>query len=336
MGEIIDIHVHFGAPKNNKNECFWSKKFEQQPAYWFMKITSGSLFKKLTYDSVYSQLMKAISKAEDVDKVVLLAMDRVYNEDGEPCNEETHLYVPNSFVIDLAKNNEKILTGASVHPYRTDWQKELEYCWKAGAKLIKWIPSSQQIDPANNKCIPFYEKLIEYELPLLVHSGPEYAIPTSNGEYEKKNNPKYLRKALDMGVKIIIAHCALPFWGEADKDYLDDMDDFFKLFEELKNKNWKLYADMSALTTPLRSQYIPKVKEKIPHDRLLFGSDYPIPASELSYKGTKNIIYWLKLFYSALKEKNPLDKNYKLIKQMKFNDEVFTNPYKLFSEIKSF
>ena len=336
MEDIIDIHVHFGAPKNKANDCFWSSKFESTPAYWFMKITSGSFFKKLTYESVYKQLMKAINKSKKVDKVVLLAMDRVYFENGELSknDEETHLYVPNSFIIDLAKKNEKILIGASVHPYRKDWEQELEHCWKSGARLIKWIPSSQQIDPTHSKCIPFYKKLIEYNLPLLVHCGPEYAIPTSKPGFNEKNNPKYLRKPLDMGVKIIIAHCSLPFWGELDTDYLDDMKEFYKLFEESKNNNWKLYADMSALTTPLRNKFIPKIKEKISHDRLLFGSDYPVPASELSYKNTKNIYYWLKLFFRAIKEKNPLDKNYKLIKQMKFNDEVFTNPYRLFSEIK--
>ena len=116
-----------------------------------------------------------------------------------------------------------------------------------GAVLCKWIPSSQQIDVTNEKCFPVYDYLAEHNLPLLVHSGPEYSIPTSNESFIEFNNPKYLRPALDRGVTVIIAHCALPYFGALDTKYQDDMEEFYKLFEESKTKPWKLYADLSAL-----------------------------------------------------------------------------------------
>ncbi|MBL7127999.1 MAG: amidohydrolase family protein [Ignavibacteria bacterium] len=331
--EVIDMHVHFGAPEDVQSGCYWSSKFEGTPAFWFMKITSGSFFTKFTKEKILKKLLKVINKSVEVDKCVLLAMDEVYDENGKSKPDETHLYVPNSYIVELADKNDRILFGSSIHPYRKDWQDELEKCMENGACLCKWIPSSQQIDPTHVKCESFYRKLTEYKLPLLIHCGPEYAIPTSNTDCNENNNPKYLRKALDMGVTVIIAHCSLPYFGLFDAEYFDDMEEFYKLFADERINEWKLYADLSALATPLRSNFISGIINKIPHDRLVFGSDYPIPASELSYKKSKNIIKWIILFFKALSIKNPLDKNYHLVEKMGFDKNVFTNASKLFDSI---
>ena len=336
MGDIIDIHVHFGVPANNQNDCYWSEKFEQQLAYLFLKLSWCALFKKLTAQDIEKILIGAVTKAKKVDKCVLLAMDKVYDLNGnikQPERETTHLYVPNSYIIGLKEKYTQILFGASVHPYRPDWKQELEYCLQNGARLCKWIPSSQQIDLTNEKCIPVYEFLASHNLPLLVHSGPEYTIPTSDDHYIEMNNPKYLRTALDMGVTVIVAHCALPYFGELDSKYLDDLDEFYKLIEESKTKNWKLYADVSALAEPFRNEYVPEIKQRIPYDRLLFASDYPLPASELSYKKSKNIFRWLKLASRIFSIKNPIDKNYFVIKKMGFDKTIFTNASELFEKI---
>ncbi len=325
MGEIIDMHVHFGGPKNPDNECYWSDTFKKQPAYWLLKLTSYSLFKEPSFDEVEKKILSVINGAKKVDKVVLLAMDKVYRSNGTPVDSETHLYVPNDYIIKLARENPRILLGASVHPYRNDWKEELDKCRSNGAVLCKWIPSSQQIDVTDEKCFPVYDYLAEHNLPLLVHSGPEYSIPTSDDRFIEFNNPKYLRTALDRGVTVIIAHCALPYFGALDTKYQDDMEEFFKLFEESKNKSWKLYADLSAIAEPLRNAYVPEILAKIPQDRLLFGSDYPIPPSEFSYKKGKNIIKWIRLTLKALSIRNPLDKNYFVLEKMGFSNQVFNN-----------
>ena len=328
MPEIIDIHVHFGGPRNSKNGCYWSETFKKQPAYWLLKLTSYSLFKEPTFEEVERKILSVINGAKKVDKVVLLAMDKVYDLDGNPREKEgnkeiTHLYVPNDYIIQLAKKNHRILVGASVHPYRNDWKGELNKCLSNGAVLCKWIPSSQQIDVTNEKCFPMYDYLAKHNLPLLVHSGPEYSIPTSDDRFIEFNNPKYLRAALDRGVTVIIAHCSLPYFGALDTKYQDDMEEFYKLFEESKNKPWKLYADLSAIAEPLRNAYVPDILAKIPQDRLLFGSDYPIPPSEFSYKKSKNIIKWIRLTIKAFSIRNPLDKNYFILKKMGFDEQVF-------------
>ena len=88
------------------------------------------------------------------------------------------------------------------------------------------------------------------------------------------------------------------------------------------------------LAEPLRNAYIPDILAKIPQDRLLFGSDYPIPPSEFSYKKGKNIIKWIKLTFEAFSIRNPLDKNYYLLKKMGFDSQIFKNNSKLLGQIK--
>ncbi|NIM89681.1 MAG: amidohydrolase family protein [Candidatus Aminicenantes bacterium] len=335
--EIIDMHLHFGAPEDEESGCYWSEEFTKQPAYLALLLLTGSLCKKIDIHHIRKHLLGVINRSKYVDKSVLLALDQVYDETGNVQPEQTHLFVPNSYLSDLAKENRRVLLGASVHPYRNDWEDELEFCLQNKAVLCKWIPSSQLINPEHPKCLPFYKKLVDYKLPLLCHTGPEYAIPTSDETYVEYNNPKYLRTALDEGVVVIIAHCAMPFFGLLDVDYQDDFGEFLKLFEEADQNNWNLFADLSAICSPFRTRYIKIIKENlknIPASKLLYASDYPIPLSELTYNKSTNFFSWLKFVLKVRLTKNPLDKNFLVIKGMEFDDSIFTNAAKLFANIQ--
>ena len=125
MVEIIDIHVHFGAPYDPASGCYWSETFEKTAAYWFMKLMSGSLFKKLTIAHIEKKLLEIINDSKKVDKCVLLAMDKVYDENGNAKDNETHLYVPNTYKKPCRKT---IPVYSSGHPFtpierigKTNW-----------------------------------------------------------------------------------------------------------------------------------------------------------------------------------------------------------------------
>ena len=334
MSETIDVHIHYGSPKDEKTGCYWSADFEKTAAYLAMLLVTKSLLKKATPERIQKVIFGAINKSKYVDKSVILALDEVYYENGDKHPEQTHMFVPNKYVAKLAAENSRMLFGASVHPYREDWEQALDYCIDQGAVLCKWIPSSQQINPSLHKCLPFFKKLAKHNLPLLCHAGPEYAIPTSNEDYNKYNNPSFLRNALNLGVTIIIAHCSLPYFGVLEDEYKDDYEDFYKLFDEAKTRSWKLYADLSAVATTFRRFYIDDIIKKIDPKYLLFASDYPIPTSVLSYNESKNIFRWFKyILKEVLAINNPLDKNFKLIKGMGFDDIIFKNAGFLFSKI---
>jgi predicted TIM-barrel fold metal-dependent hydrolase len=334
MSDVIDMHVHFGAPDDPESGCYWSPAFEKTAAYYAILLITGSMFKPMTIDRVREHLAHQIKTARFVNKTVLLALDEVYDTSGLKHREWTHLHVPNSYLAQWAQQEERILFGCSVHPFREDWEEQLNFSLQSQTVLCKWIPSSQLINPADDQCLPFYRKLADLKLPLLCHAGPEYAIPTSDSAYDSYNNPKYLRKALDLGVTVIIPHCALPYFWFLDADYQDHYREFLNLMRDADKKGWNLYADVSAIATPLRAPYIAEIIDKVSAERILFGSDYPIPLSEFTYNRSKNIWTWLRFVAKTMLVKNSLDKNYLVVKKMGFDQRIFTNASRLFSQIK--
>ncbi len=331
-GEVIDVHIHFGAPSdpNDPNGCYWSKEFEKTITYFAMRLVTKTLFTKVTIEKVKEHLLKAIGTSKKVQKGVFLGLDQVYDTDGTLRKDLTSLYVANNYLANLAKENSRVLFGASVNPYRKDWEKELDYCLANEAVLCKWLPSAQNIDPSHVECIPFYKKLAHHNLPLLCHCGPEYSIPPFDDQRQKLNHPLLLRNALDEGVTVVVAHLALPLFITDNKDYLNEL---FQLFKEAPGKNWKLYADISAMLFPNRSFVLQDEWNNIPQDRLIMGSDYPIPMSDFSITNSSNIITRIKLFFKTLFMSNPIDKNYELLKGIGFDNSVFTRASELFANI---
>ena len=322
--EIIDVHVHFGASEDPDSGCYWSKEFENGIAFFAMRLVTNNLFGKLTIQRITKHMLSVINSSKHVNKTVVLGLDQVYDGSGSIIKDKTHLYVPNLFLAKFACENDRILFGASIHPYRNDWQEELQFCLDNKAVLCKWIPSSQQIDLTDPRLRPFYEKLAENNLPLLCHVGPEAAIPPFDKPSQELNSPRLLRYALDTGVTVIAAHAALPLLPpplESDLPYRELID----LFNEGRAKNWKLYADISAINLGPRNLYIDKIKTEIPPQKLIFGSDYPIPILDISQKPRISIWRWLKHFFQTIVIKNPLDKNYALIKNMDFDESLFYN-----------
>ena len=55
------------------------------------------------------------------------------------------------------------------------------------------------IDPASPKCNQFYQKLHEYNMPIISHTGRESAV---QGGDQTFGNPLKMRKALDSGVRV--------------------------------------------------------------------------------------------------------------------------------------
>jgi predicted TIM-barrel fold metal-dependent hydrolase len=326
--EVIDIHLHFGAPSGPGSGCYWSKEFERGLAFLAMRLVTRSLCRHITLQSATEHILEVINGSRFVHKSVVLALDEAYDDQGRPHPEQTHLYVPNGYLAGLAKDNTRVLFGASVHPFRPDWEDELQKCLAEGCVLCKWIPSSQQIDPSHPRCLPFYRRLRDEQLPLLCHVGPEGAIPPFDLASQGLNSPRLLRSALEAGVTVIAAHAALPLLPpplESDRYYRELID----LFLEGEPKGWNLYADLSAINLGPRMSYIDRVKVDIPPERLVFGSDYPLPILDISQRPRLSLWQRLKYFLQTIAAKNPLDKNYLLIKNMEFDEALFTNASKI-------
>src|SRR5688572_13904028 len=182
-----------------------SDRLQRSAAFRFMRWRLGAKgYDASTERHLERKLIETIDGNEILDAAVVLAFDAVYDKDGRRDDANTHLYVTNNYVIELARRHPKVLFGASVHPYRTDAVAEVERCVKAGAVLMKWLPITQNMDPADERCIPFYEALAHHKLPLLSHTGGEKSLPNLDTSLAA---PRLLEPALARGVTVIGAHC---------------------------------------------------------------------------------------------------------------------------------
>lgn len=97
------------------------------------------------------RLSETAADAAHLDGVVVLSLDGIVNERGELDCKQTQVYIPNDYVAEQADLYPNIYFGASINPYRHDALSRLEQVKKQGAKLIKWIPNIQHIDPSDER-----------------------------------------------------------------------------------------------------------------------------------------------------------------------------------------
>ena len=214
-------------------------------------------------------------------KILLFAFDRHYGEDGKRDDDRTSFYVPDAYARETAREHQRVFEWvASIHPYRADAIAALEQAKKDGARAVKWLPAAMGIDPASPRCDRFYETAARLNAPIISHAGLERAVLGGNQEF---GNPLRLRRALDAGVRIVVAHCA-SMGQDRDLDkgengpLVDSFSLFVRLFENPKYEK-KLFGDLSAMTQVNRAgPALAKVIERTEwHPRLLNGSDYPLP-----------------------------------------------------------
>jgi uncharacterized protein len=286
--ELIDCHLHILGKGTGDTGCYanpdyfsWKHPVERTRMIGLM--SSADVDDESRSDQEYvERLFKLIDDMPVKGKMMLLALDKAHDEDGSPNEELTKFYVPNEYIYEVCKQRpESCIPVMSVHPYRKDAISELEKWASKGVKMVKWLPNAMGMDPSHKKCIPFYRKMEELDLILLGHAGKETAIEVF--KYRNLGNPLLYRTPLDMGVKVIIAHCAGLGTGK-DLDAkipipIKNHKLFLRLMDE-KQYEGLLFGDISALTNINRmGAPLKQILERTDiHHRLINGSDYPLPA----------------------------------------------------------
>jgi mannonate dehydratase len=233
-------------------------------------------------DRGYVERALALLAALRGTKMLLYAFERAHDERGAPLPQRSGLYVPDAYARDTARAYPQAFEWvASVHPYRADCVPALERARAEGARAVKWLPAAMGIDPASALCDRFYAALARLRLPLVTHAGLSRAILGT--DLQDYGNPLRLRRALDAGVRVVVAHCAS--MGEdrdLDRGAHGPLVESFALFARLMDEPRYaplLYGDLSAITQVRRAaDALPRVLERADwHARLLNGSDYPLP-----------------------------------------------------------
>lgn len=286
--EIRDYHVHLAGIGSGNTGCFINPNMQsvlslRQHIIYKVILSASGIRQLNTADHQYVQRLVALSKGFPYKmKMGLLALDTFYNHKGEPNWNKTLLYVPNQYVMEVYRNYPAIFFPIiSIHPYRKDAIEELEKWAQQGVKIVKWLPNSMNIDPSHKNCESFYKTLVKYDMTLLVHAGKEETLRIPGLQY--LGNPLLLRRALETGVRIIVAHFASVGSNEdveaKSKRKVKNFDLLLRLMND-SNYTSNLFCDIScaltltrvgeALHTMLDAMYF--------QGRLVNGSDYPIPA----------------------------------------------------------
>ena len=285
---LVDHHVHIAGLGSNGSKAFvnakmrtWRHPFHRLKFKVYMS-SAGVEDEHRADSQFFDRLADLVSNIHNHGKHRLLAFDKNYLPDGSVNLEKTEFYVPNEYVFKLCEQRpELFVPNISVNPYRPDAVAELEKWARRGARVVKWLPNAMGINPADQRCDPFYQKMKELDLILLSHGGEEKAVEAE--EDQKLGNPLLLRRPLDHGVKVIVAHCAGLGTNEdldtRDRKKLANFDLFLRLMDERRYEGL-VFGEISAMTQFNRAgkPLMTILQRQDLHERLVNGSDYPLPA----------------------------------------------------------
>ncbi|MDI6801892.1 MAG: amidohydrolase family protein [Thermodesulfovibrionales bacterium] len=348
----IDMHFHIignGIDINNVDNDVYM--YADDNHHWFTRIlynlveddlarmeadlnSDGKISTSEYFDVVY----RLVTSAEEIDGVVLLALDAVYSpRTGKINKQKTDLWVSNKFLSrkvrelndhlqnesDAGKRKKRFFFGASINPNRKDWESELEYViTQTDAVLIKIIPSTQHIYLMDDRHRNFYNALSSYNMPLLCHVGPEYSFP--EGMRKKHlDNFKYLEKPLEHDVTVIAAHCSTPVFPMIDPNLIGEFYSFMK--KANSDGKVRLWADTSALSLSTRLSFIQQIVETFPSKWLVNGSDFPIPIDGWPHLPLVTHDITPEEYIAICKTKNPLDRDVRIKRAHGFADSILRN-----------
>jgi predicted TIM-barrel fold metal-dependent hydrolase len=321
---IIDIHCHTAGIGAGASGCFVSRAMRRNVRFHFFLKTFGVSESELQQHGdclVLERLAGRLADSRHVAAAVVLAMDGVVDTHGNLDEAATEIYIPNDFLGRECRNYKNLLFGASINPRRPDAVARLDQAAENGAVLLKWLPSVQMIDPADQRLKPFYRRLQELKLPLLTHTGGEESFTRVDNSLA---DPTRLRLALDEGVTVIAAHCASNGRNDGQKNH----DRLLPLFKSNPN----LYADISSLTQANRLGHLPRVLKQFDyHNRLLYGSDMPIINSFITSPWWHSYRIPLQTVRRIASIQNPWDRNVELKMALGVPEEILKNSEKMFA-----
>ncbi|MGH7956309.1 MAG: amidohydrolase family protein, partial [Opitutaceae bacterium] len=266
-------------------------------------------------DGIYARQLLRFVRESSLDAAVILAQDEPYRETGEKIENAGSFYVPNDFVLGLARAHPEFLAAISIHPARADAIEELERCLAGGAVMLKCLPNCQNIDWNNPRYTRFLERMAGSGLLLLAHTGSERTLPVIDA---KLASPRVLTRALEIGVTCIAAHSGTGMM------LLDP--DYFDVFVGMTQRFPRLYGDNSALACCNFRARRSALRKMTQHPelaaRILHGSDVPVPVSG-ALMWAFGALSWRDWRRSAAIA-NPLERDAQLKRAAGFGEATFT------------
>jgi uncharacterized protein len=236
MPDVIDFHTHFFPEKLNR--AIWK---------WF-----GEHGWPVKYQVQADQAARLL-KEQGVFRYVVL------NYSHKPGMSESL----NAWTHEFAKTHPEAIPFGAIHPEEKDVPGLLDRCFlDYGFKGIKFHTHVTGIRPDDQRMFPVYEKLVEHDRVLLIHSGTGPSLKGYRETTKDVSGAAFTRNVLKRfpQMKVVVPHLGF-----------DEPDEFFALMGEFPN----LWMDTTMVLAGFFPIEIPWDKIEKFSDRILYGSDFP-------------------------------------------------------------
>lgn len=339
---VVGLGQHGSGNYVNPNMLTWAHPLDRVK---FLAYQSAARIRDLDRaEDEYLERLVSLARPAG-GRFLVLAFDEHVGPDGRVVPEKTEFHVPDAWAFAVAERHPDLFVpAASVHPYRTDALARLDAAAARGARIVKWLPNAMGMDPLDERCRPFYERMREHGMALLCHTGEEKAVHAE--EDQKLGNPLRLRLPLSCGVRVIAAHCAsLGLDEDLDapgRPLVPSHTLFLRMMDE---PQWDglLFGDLSAMTQANRlpDALTEVLRRTRLHPRLVNGSDYPLPAVNVVIRTRTLVAHGFitpeeRTALNEIYDFNPLVFDYVLKRTLRWRDpatgEEFRLPPSVFEE----
>lgn len=276
--KTVDIHTHLLNP-----EVSFHRLYDKITIPLFAR-SLGADPKQLVkhpYETYVASMAASIRDSQHVDKCCLFGVDVRLDKRGREIDRDRTVCAMSDDVVAVARRYpDQFIPFFSINPHRPDALELIDRHMENGCRGAKFLQNYWGLDLNDERFIPYYEKIRQHNIPLIIHVGSEYSIDS----FSQFEGIGMLDLPLASGVTVIAAHMGLGrlnyklrFWRNLSKApaYFDR--DYFQLLEML-TQHPNLYADISAILAPMRARALRHLSEQTQvHGKLLFGTDYPVP-----------------------------------------------------------
>ena len=326
--KTIDIHTHllssdvaFQRSYDKLALRFFAKKFGMDP----------KALVRDPYGEYTRALVESVRNSQHVEKIVLFGVDDRVDDTGRTLHKDITVCATNEDVAALYRGNEDVIIPFfSINPNRPDALGLIDRYADAGFRGAKFLQNYWGVDTREARYRPYFDKLAERGLPLIVHVGSESSVHS----FKSCESIEMLDHPLEAGVQVICAHMALSYepsriFKALSKNPKHFNDEYYLLIDMLKRYP-NLYADISALLTPVRAKVLRHLsRQNDIHHKLLFGTDFPVPFSMVL--NSYDLPYRKR--FELSREANPFDRYAKaILEYFPAESPIYTNYTKLLGE----
>ncbi len=322
---MLDIHAHL-LNRDVKFDRFYDKlaiKFFASR----LGMDADELIKN-PYKAYTTGLIKNIKNSKYLKKSVLFGVDARVDDSGKTLHRDITVCATNDDLFELyIENKDVIVPFFSINPLRPDALDLIDKYSELGFKGAKFLQNYWNVDTTKERFIPYFEKLKEKNLPLIIHVGSESSV----NSFKKCESLDMINQPLEIGVTTIAAHMALSYtplgiFKALSQNPKHFNHEYFTLLQKLEVYD-NLYADVSAILTPVRAKVLRDLSTQSQiHHKLLFGTDFPVPYTtvlnthDLAFKKRLKLSKiensydrYISIILEYFDKTNPLYDNYKKI-----------------------